>query len=134
MTSNQRKNLENLSELLKGRGLRQEDIAARLGVSQAHVNQLLNGKTPFGKKTAARWADEFGLSAAWLLTGEGDMLCGGVIQNNENGDNFNGEQIVLKDGDTHEFFAVIERKDKQIEEKDRQINRLLSIIEKMQGL
>lgn len=127
MASAQKKNLDKLSDLLKSRGLRQEDIAARLGVSQSHVNQLLNGKTPFGKKTASKWAEEFGISAAWLLTGEGDMLYGGVIQNNENGDNYNGEQIVFKDGDVHGLLAMLQK-------RDEQIDRLLAIIEKMQGV
>ena len=32
------------------------------------------GKKAFGKTQAAKWSSEFGISASWLLTGEGPML------------------------------------------------------------
>lgn len=126
MTYEQRKNLDLLVEFFKDQGLTQEDIAARLGVSQAHVNQLLNGKTPFGKKTASKWASTFGVSAAWLLTGEGEMLMAGCVQNNQSGDNFNGEQIVHKNVDTHDFISLLKK-------KDEQIDRLLALLEQAQN-
>ena len=69
-------NDEKLTELrkyLQSRGLTQEEIAKRFGITKQAVNQLLTGRKPFGKLNAQRWAKEFGLSAAWLLTGEGAM-------------------------------------------------------------
>lgn len=58
-------------------GIKQKDIAERLGVSAVQVNILMNGRQPFGKVAAMRWAEEFGLSAIWLMTGEGNMLQSG---------------------------------------------------------
>ena len=114
-----------LKDFFRGQGLSQNDIAARFGVSQSYVGMLMTGKKEFGKNTAQQWADEFGLSVAWLLTGEGDMLQGKLIQqNNQNGDNFQGEGFTVNKGDT-EFFALLRK-------KDEQIDRLLTIIEKMQ--
>ncbi len=123
MISETKKYPNQLSDFFKKLGLTQEDVAARLGVSQAHVNQLLNGKSPFGKRTAAKWSEEFGLSLAWLLTGEGEMIPVSVSQNNKNGDNYNGVQIVLKNSDTHDFIALLKK-------KDEQIDRLITLLEK----
>lgn len=140
-----------LSDFFKSQGLTQEEIAVRLGVSQAHINQLLNGKSAFGKRTAQRWSEEFGLSAAWLLTGEGEMLTTNITQNNKNGDNYNGEQVVLKNSDTHDFIEMIKKKDVQIDraftviegqrllteqtinllgKRDEQLDRLITLLEK----
>ena len=65
---------EELSNYLKDKGLTQKSIAEALGVSEQYVNALINGRSKFGKKQAEVWANKFGLSASWLLTGEGEML------------------------------------------------------------
>lgn len=52
----------------------QKNIAETLGVDPAYINKLLSGKKGFGKKTAQQFQDLYGLSASWLLTGEGNML------------------------------------------------------------
>lgn len=54
-------------------GLTQKEVAKKLGISQAAVNALLNGK-PFGKKTAQKWSELFGFKPNWLITGEGNMM------------------------------------------------------------
>lgn len=66
--------LEILKYFFKEKGLTQEMIAEQLNISQSLVNQYLNGKKAFGKKTAKKWADTFGISPSWLLIQEGDML------------------------------------------------------------
>ena len=58
-------------------GITQKDIAERLQVSPAYVNKLFLGRKDFGKKTAEKFRDLFGLSQSWLLTGEGPMLASG---------------------------------------------------------
>lgn len=55
------------------RNITQEDIARDLGVSQAYVSAMLNGK-PFGKNTAKKWGELYKIQPSWLLTGKGDML------------------------------------------------------------
>lgn len=64
---------EQLSNYLNDKGLTQKSIAEILGVTEQYVNALLNGRSKFGKKQADIWAKHFGLSASWLLTGEGEM-------------------------------------------------------------
>ena len=63
-----------MREYLEEQGYTQELLANKLKVDKAHVNKLLNGKKEFGKQTARKWSDLFGLSYSWLLTGEGSML------------------------------------------------------------
>lgn len=64
----------NLRDYFEKMGITQEMISVKLGVDKALVNKLINGKKPFGKKTAKAWSDMFGISYSWLLTGEGEML------------------------------------------------------------
>ena len=73
-----KKNLENFHDTLKnhfkGLGMTQNDIADALGISVVMVNNLLNGKRNFGKQSALKWSEAFGLNPLWLITGEGNML------------------------------------------------------------
>lgn len=54
----------------------QMKIAERLGTSQAYVNAMLCGRKEFGRVAAKKWQEAFGISASWLMTGEGEMLVG----------------------------------------------------------
>lgn len=125
MIKDKKKFCEDLKDFFKAQGLTQQNIAERLNVSQSYVGMLMAGSKAFGKNTAQAWADEFGLSAAWLLTGEG-AISGAVIQNNQSGDNFQGNGMTVHKEDG----CLIA----QLKKKDEQIDRLLRIIEKMQGI
>ena len=59
------------------KGIRQDEIAEKLDVSQQFVSKLLSSNASFGKQTAAKWSDVFGRNPAWLRTGEGNMLLEG---------------------------------------------------------
>lgn len=65
---------EKLRQYFDNKGITQKNIAETLGVDPAYINKLLSGKKGFGKKTAQQFQDLYGLSASWLLTGEGEML------------------------------------------------------------
>ena len=66
---------EKLKKFFADKNMTQDDVANRLQVSRVRVNNLLNGKRPFGGNVAMAWQDAFGLNAVWLLSaGEhGDM-------------------------------------------------------------
>ena len=63
-----------MRQYFENQGITQKTIAEQLQVSPAYVNKLFLGKKEFGKKTAEKFKDLFGLSQSWLLTGEGPML------------------------------------------------------------
>lgn len=95
-----------LQEYFRLNKVSQDDIAKLLGVSQAYVSGLLTGKKAFGKKQAQKFAELFGLSPSWLLTGEGEML---VKSNDDNqgepvykrlADFLNNENIGFSDFET----------------------------------
>jgi len=65
-----------LREYFESQGITQQNIADRFGVSKQSIHPYMTGAKPFGRKVAQKWAEEFGLSASWLLTGEGDMFGG----------------------------------------------------------
>ena len=68
--------IERLRKFFDDKGITQKQIALQLGVDEAHVNKLMTGKKAFGKQTARKWSDLYGLSYSWLLTGEGEMEVG----------------------------------------------------------
>lgn len=63
-----------LKQFFESKGLNQQEIADMLGVSSAYINAILNGKKTLGKKNAEKFANLFGLSKSFLLTGEGELL------------------------------------------------------------
>lgn len=66
--------ISELRQFFENKKVTQKSIANSLDVSPAYINKLLTGQKAFGKKTAQQFQDLFGLSASWLLTGEGSML------------------------------------------------------------
>lgn len=62
-----------LKKFLQENGLSQTKVAEMVGTSQQTVSELL-ARRNFGKRSAQRWCEVFGLNPAWLITGEGEML------------------------------------------------------------
>lgn len=64
--------MENFYEILKnhlaGQGLKQGDIADKLGLSRTIVNNYLNGQRNFGRLAANKWAAAFGFDEVWLMS------------------------------------------------------------------
>jgi len=60
-----------LKEYLEEKGYSQLKMAEMLGVSPPYVNAILVGPKTLGKKGAKKWANLFGLSENFLLTGKG---------------------------------------------------------------
>lgn len=121
---------EKLRAYFEEKGITQEELAAQLGVSQPYVNALLNDKKSFGKKQAQKWNELFGLSVNWLLTGLGDMHSDSIVQNNQNGDNIHGHSVTVNKTEK-DYLEIIKTQAEQLSKSQQQIDRLLSIIEKM---
>ena len=65
---------EELCKYFIDRGLSQKDVAEAMNVSTSFINAILNNRKAIGKKVADKLSNLYGLSASWLLTGEGEML------------------------------------------------------------
>ena len=65
---------EELGKYFIDRGLSQKDVAEAMNVSTSFINAILNNRKAIGKKVADKLSNLYGLSASWLLTGEGEMF------------------------------------------------------------
>lgn len=65
---------DTLKKFFKAQGITQQQIGDALGTTQVYVNSILNGRAQIGKSTAKKFHDLYGLSVAWLLTGDGNMI------------------------------------------------------------
>ena len=70
-----------LREYFDNQGITQRKIAEDLNISFDYVNRLLNGRRVFGGKIAQRFQELYGISFAWLMTGEGNMLKSDIYNN-----------------------------------------------------
>lgn len=62
-----------LKYYLESEGITQSEVADYLGMAKQYVNAICQCRKNVSKKTAARLQEGFGVSAAWLLTGDGSM-------------------------------------------------------------
>ncbi len=60
-----------LVEVIRGSGLTKSAFAARVGISPSNVSEFIHGRQGLPVALAERIARAFGVSAGWLLFGEG---------------------------------------------------------------
>ena len=98
-----------LKELMKDSGLNQTRFASRIGMRQQNLSRILTGKSSLGDGIVNKLIISFDVNREWLLTGNGDKY---------------PPKPVASDNPTTESLLSI------IAEKDRQIDRLLTLLEK----
>ncbi len=64
---------ERLREFLAAKGMTQAELARRLGVSPAYVNDVITGRKNVTLNFANRLSPEIDLSPYWLIWGAGPM-------------------------------------------------------------
>ena len=70
---------DRLRERVQELGIRQVDLAERMGIAQGAVSNVLSGRRRAASaQTLKAYADALGLNVAWVLTGEGPKLVGGT--------------------------------------------------------
>ncbi len=63
------------SELLyQKKVLNQKDFGDKIGYNKAYVSRVFNGSEDVSHKMASEIQTQFGISATWLLTGDGPMF------------------------------------------------------------
>ena len=65
---------DRINEIIKAKGLKKSEFAKRLGISPASVSTMCSGKSNPSGQTVTMICHEFGVSEAWLRTGEGEMF------------------------------------------------------------
>ncbi|MCL1933283.1 MAG: hypothetical protein FWF53_05695 [Candidatus Azobacteroides sp.] len=117
---------ERLIEFLAYLGMGQTKFEEKVGLSRGFVNKIGEGITGKTLKKINEVYPE--LNTNWLKTGEGDM-----IRNNQSVKNVSGEGIVgnnVNGGGINDSSVIGGLMD-TIKKKDEQVDRLLSIIEKL---
>ena len=114
--------VKKLREHFENQGITQRQIAKELNVSFQYINNMFSGTRNFGRKTAQKFQKVYGISSAWLMTGEGEMfkpnMPKAVIANNS--------KLLLA-----ELIATLKM---QIAEKDELIATQSAIINEMKEL
>lgn len=133
--------IDRLSYLVSVNRKTKNSFANLVGLDPAEFSRMMNGRRKITDRTLKKVSDACGVRFEWLLTGEGEMreAAGCVTQQTLAGDNLNGS--VKIEGGSDRWFDMMERKDEQLKKKDDQIakrddqiDRLLAIIERMQGV
>lgn len=127
---------ERIEELVKYSGLNIKRLAEEIGLKTVQtLYDIRNGKHGISKDVANKIKGKYlNINFNWLLTGEGEMLCG-VVQNNENGDNIQGNSVTVNkaEGDYLEIIknltSQLSRSQEQISKSQEQMDRLITIIE-----
>lgn len=122
---------ERIREFIKYLRISEREFCRQIGVSTSYVNSIRTSIQPDKMKAISDKFPE--LNPMWLLTGDGEMLQKGNI-NQVSGDSNttvagNGNRVT-----TNDISGMIELQkgyQAMIKEKDDQINRLISVIEKL---
>jgi hypothetical protein len=122
--------LERLNKALKVAFLRigiykKAEMAEYLGYKNPYFSGIINGKEKMSDGFLKTISEKLHINTQWITTGKGDMISENrVVQQNQSGDNINGHSVTVNKTETDSFIELLKK-------KDEQIDRLLSIIEKL---
>ena len=121
---------ERLREYIKTLNISEREFCRQIGVSSSYVNNIRQSIQPDKMKAIGEKFPE--LNPMWLLTGDGTMRNGDntnrISGNNNTAVAGNGNQVT-----TNDIAGLIELQkgyQEMIKEKDSQIARLISVIDK----
>lgn len=63
-----------LREYFENQGVKQTEVARRIGVKPQYITKVFSNEREIGKSQIEKWVTQFGFNKVWLLTGEGEML------------------------------------------------------------
>lgn len=125
-----------LLKVMKFYGINKSEMAERLGIHQSNLSKIILGRRPIGKSIDAKFllaCPE--INKTWYLSGEGEMLREGLTTfgpvaipapTNENPDVIPEQRDELIEALREQVKTLTD----VIAEKDRQIDRLLKLLEK----
>lgn len=121
---------ERLREFIKYKRISEREFCRQIGVSTSYVNSIRTSIQPDKMKSIGEVFPE--LDPMWLITGEGEMLKNTNISNNSgNGTSVAGNGNKVTNNDIAGMIELQKGYQAMIKEKDEQISRLISVIEKL---
>ncbi|NCB42875.1 MAG: XRE family transcriptional regulator [Clostridia bacterium] len=122
---------ERLREYIKTLKISEREFCRQIGVSTSYVNSIRTSIQPDKMKSIAEVFPE--LNPIWLMTGDGEMLVNSGVNNITGNNNTavagNGNKVTTND--IAGMIALQKGYQEMLKEKDAQINRLISVIEKL---
>ncbi len=122
---------EIIQQIIDNEGFNAKVFSEKLGFERPQViyDVLKNKTKAISDNLANKIISVFPqYSKSWLLTGEGEMLKKPtIVQNNVNGYNLQGQNITLS---SDNYMEIIREKDRQLQKRDEQIDRLITLLEK----
>lgn len=111
--------------------LKQVDVAAKIGVNETYLSNVINGKSPLSEVFLGKLCSAFPVNKDYISSGLGEIfLSKSVIQTNENGDNINGQSVTVNKTETDKLLDALNTCHELLRKKDEQIDRLLTLLEK----
>ncbi len=80
-----------------------------MNTSIQYISGILNGKLTIGKKTAMKIQNLYGISAAWILTGEGKMLLNAPEKESEADKDAVIDRLEKRVGELEEYLEFYKR-------------------------
>ena len=117
----------------------QQQIIERLGyVSKTYLSDLLGGKSPISEEFSERMKEKFGGNPKFLLEGEGGIWIDGTGNITQIGDHntqvTGNDNTITVPTTLDKAIEEISEQRKLVAKSQEQIDRLLAIIEKMNGV
>lgn len=111
---------------IKHKGITVKKFEELCGLSNGYVSSMRKGYGDDKLNNVLKVFPE--LNRDWLIYGEGEMLSGAIIQNNQNGDNIQGTSVTInkQEGD---YLDIIKSLTTQLTKSQEQMDRLITIIE-----
>lgn len=124
---------EIIEAILTDLGIKQAQFITECGLPRSSFSEIKSGKIKsISRLTAAKIVKAYPqFNVKWIMTGEGDMYVQGNSAPvfNNSGNNVSNQQGTIDSG----LIGLLKEKDRQLGKRDEQIDRLLTIIERMQS-
>lgn len=129
--------LQRVNEFISKSGLSITSLSKTFGIVQTTLNRQIKGETQLSASTIEAILTNYpNISAEWIMRGEGAMerinqQIGDITNSSAIGNNVNGSGNKISHNDISDFIGIQKGYQDMIKKKDEQIDRLLSIIEKV---
>ncbi len=105
-------------------------FANKAGIDPSGFSKMLKGQLTITSATLKKISCAYGLNLKWLTDGKEPQYIPSVV-NGINGDNLKDNVVNVNSGDVvNRLLALLEEKDRQLAERDKQINMLLQMLNK----
>jgi transcriptional regulator with XRE-family HTH domain len=115
------KQTDALRAYFDARGIKQRDLADKLGLHEGTVSSILSGRYGISKGTAAKLAQAFGFNLLFLTTGQGELIDERNARHSAPETTRSADALLAENAELREL----------LEKKSRENDRLLGIIEKL---